>query len=151
MEKLICKRVCECTSVFAVNDFDGVYHCDGCGYPLKPDDWRHKYRKHGLKGGAAVYELAILAGEPELGSRHVQNLIARHRSYERIQHLTRINFTVGMTISVILTISSITGFFNIGSPWLHSFVLLVTLPLVAAVSGSTVYVHAKLRRGRSDA
>ena len=111
--------LCSCKSTYFVNKSDENYHCDGCGYPLRPNDWRRKYLRSEIHWPQVPYPV---------------------QEYEHLRRLSRVNFLVGIITSVILTVSTITDFFDIGSPVLHLMVLLVLLPVVAALTGSTVYV-----------
>jgi hypothetical protein len=39
------EALCACTFPQAVNKYEARYHCDCCGYPLRPDDRRHALLK----------------------------------------------------------------------------------------------------------
>lgn len=131
--------LCSCKSIFAANDYDGVWHCDGCGYPLKPTDFRYKHLKYMRVAPQVLWTVSVIS-ETAM-QHHVQQL----RFHERIHRLASVNFYVGIIVSVVLSVSSLTSFLDIGSPKLHLTVLLACLPVVAALTGMTLYVYKKLK------
>ena len=66
------ETLCACGFPHAVNQCDGRYHCDHCGYPLAPDDHRVEYLSRiGLEHWCAVAWYArALYDNPEAAWRY---------------------------------------------------------------------------------